>query len=49
LGNVEKPLSLDTIVEKLKMSKGSVSLNIRELEKWDAVKKIWVNGTRKDF
>jgi len=45
----DKPLSLDTIVEKLKMSKGSVSLNIRELEKWEAVKKIWVNGTRKDF
>jgi len=45
----DKPLSLDTIVEKLKMSKGSVSLNIREMEKWEAVKKIWVNGTRKDF
>ena len=45
----DKPLSLDTITATLKMSKGSVSLNIRELEKWDAVKKIWVNGTRKDF
>ena len=45
----DKPLSLDTIATTLKMSKGSVSLNIRELEKWEAVKKIWVNGTRKDF
>jgi len=45
----DKPLSLDTITATLKMSKGSVSLNIRELEKWEAVKKIWVNGTRKDF
>ena len=45
----DKPLSLDTIVGKLKMSKGSVSMNIRELERWGAVKKIWVNGTRKDF
>lgn len=45
----DKPLSLDTIVEELKMSKGSVSLNIRELERWGAVKKIWVSGSRKDF
>lgn len=45
----DAPLSLDTISTTLKMSKGSVSLNIRELEKWEAVKKIWVNGTRKDF
>lgn len=45
----DKPLSLDAIVEKLKMSKGSVSINIRELERWGAVKKIWVSGSRKDF
>ena len=45
----DAPLSLDTITTTLKMSKGSVSLNIRELEKWEAVRKIWVNGTRKDF
>lgn len=45
----DKPLSLDTIVTTLKMSKGSVSLNIRELERWEAVKKIWISGSRKDF
>ena len=45
----DKPLSLDDLVSKLKMSKGSVSLNIRELERWEAVKKIWVSGSRKDF
>ncbi|MBN1384023.1 MAG: hypothetical protein JW983_03970 [Elusimicrobia bacterium] len=45
----DKPVSLDTIVTTLKMSKGSVSLNIRELERWEAVKKIWVSGSRKDF
>lgn len=45
----DKPLSLDTIVTALKMSKGSVSLNIRELERWEAVKKIWISGSRKDF
>jgi len=45
----DKPLSLDDIVEKLKVSKGNVSLNIRELEKWGAVKSIWVKGSRKDY
>ncbi len=43
------PLSLDDIVETLKVSKGNVSVNIRELEKWGAVRKIWVKGSRKDF
>jgi len=42
-------LSLDDMVEELKVSKGSVSTNIRELEKWGAVKKVWIKGSRKDF
>ncbi len=45
----EKPLSLDDMVERLKASKGNVSLNIRELEKWGAVKSVWVKGSRKDY
>ena len=44
-----KPLSLDEMTERLKMSKGNTSLNIRELEKWEAVHKIWVKGSRKDY
>jgi len=45
----DKPLSLDDLVERLKASKGNISLNIRELEKWGAVKSIWVKGSRKDY
>ncbi|MCG2712869.1 MAG: ArsR family transcriptional regulator [Candidatus Omnitrophica bacterium] len=45
----EKPLSLDEIMEKLGISKGYVSTNIRALERWQAVRKVWVKGTRKDF
>lgn len=45
----ERHLSLDEIVGRLGVSKGSVSLNIRELERWGAVRKIWVPGTRKDY
>ena len=43
------PLSLDDIAETLKVSKGNVSVNIRELEKWGAVRKVWVKGSRKDY
>jgi len=43
------PLSLDDMAESLKVSKGSVSTNIRELEKWGAVRQVWVKGDRKDY
>jgi DNA-binding transcriptional regulator GbsR (MarR family) len=45
----DEPLCLDYMVERLKVSKGGVSTNIRELEKWGAVRKVWVKGSRKDF
>ncbi|MDP2913146.1 MAG: helix-turn-helix domain-containing protein [Candidatus Omnitrophota bacterium] len=43
------PLSLDEISERLKVSKGNVSINIRELANWGAVKSVWVKGSRKDY
>jgi len=42
-------LSLDEITEKLHLSKSTISQNIRILEGWDAVKNIFVKGTRKDY
>ncbi len=44
-----KPLSLDDMVDKLGVSKGNVSVNIRELEGWEAVKSVWVKGSRKNY
>ena len=44
-----QPLSLDKMADELKVSKGSVSTNIRELEKWGAVRQVWVKGDRKDY
>ena len=44
-----EPLSLDDMSEMLNISKGNTCTNIRYLEQWDAVKKIWVKGTRKDY
>lgn len=43
------PVSLDEITNVLKVSKGNVSVNIRVLERWGAVKKIWVKGSRRNF
>lgn len=45
----DKPLSLDDMAEKLGVSKGNVSVNIRELEEWGAVRRVWVKGSRKDY
>jgi HTH-type transcriptional regulator, glycine betaine synthesis regulator len=45
----DKPLSLDEITQKLKVSKGNVSINIRELENWGAVRNVWIKGSRKDY
>ena len=46
---VNKPLSLDDMVEKLKISKGSVSVNIRALERYGIARRIWVKGSRRDY
>lgn len=45
----EEPLSLDDVSEKLCVSKSNVSINIRLLEDYDLVRKVWVKGSRKDF
>lgn len=45
----DKPLSLNDMSERLKISKGSASVNIRALERYGAVRRIWVKGSRKDY
>jgi len=44
-----EPVSLNDMVRELKISKGSASTNIRALEAWNAVRKVWVNSDRKDY
>ncbi len=43
------PLSLDDMMKRLRVSKGNVSVNVRELEKWGAARRVWVKGDRRDF
>lgn len=45
----DEPLSLDDIAEKLQVSKSNVSINIRMLEEYNLVRKVWVKGSRKDY
>jgi DNA-binding transcriptional regulator GbsR (MarR family) len=44
-----KPMCLDDIALELGISKASVSTTIRQLERWTAVKRVWVRGDRRDF
>jgi len=44
-----EPVCLDEMAEACAMSKGNVSLNVRELERWGAVRRVWVRGDRKDY
>ena len=44
-----EPLCLDAIAGELGVSKASVSTTIRQLERWTAVKQVWVKGDRRDF
>ena len=45
----DEPLSLDEISKRLGISKSNVSINIRLLEDFSLVRKVWVKGSRKDF
>lgn len=44
-----EPLSLDTLASRLEISKGSVSMNMRALERWGMAKEVWVRGERKKY
>ncbi len=44
-----EPLSLDEIASLLKISKSNISINIRLLEDYKLVRKIWVKGSRRDY
>ncbi len=43
------PLSLDDLADGLKISKGSVSMNMRALERWGMAKEVWMRGERKKY
>ncbi|MCA9920733.1 MAG: hypothetical protein KC421_00100 [Anaerolineales bacterium] len=42
-------LSLDDLAGTLKISKGSVSMNMRALERWGMANEVWMRGSRKKY
>lgn len=44
-----QPVTAIGLAETLKMSAGSVSMSLAELEKWGAVTRTWIPGDRKDY
>lgn len=43
------PLSAEDLREALGLSSGAVSMTLNELSRWGVVRKVWVQGERKDF
>lgn len=44
-----EPLSAEDLRLCLKLSSGAVSMTLNELLRWGVVRKVWVQGERKDF
>jgi len=44
-----EPLSAEDLRQGLQLSAGAVSMTLSELARWGVVRKVWVQGERKDF
>ena len=44
-----EPLSMEDIMEELKISRGNTSMNLRQLIDWGIVNKVLVTGERKEY
>jgi DNA-binding transcriptional regulator GbsR (MarR family) len=44
-----EPLSAEDLRQALKLSSGAVSMTLSELARWGVIRKVWVQGERKDF
>ena len=45
----EQPLSADEVMNELQISRGNVSMSLRELINWGIVSKMHIKGERKEF
>jgi DNA-binding transcriptional regulator GbsR (MarR family) len=44
-----QPLSAEDLRELLQLSSGAVSMTLTELVRWGVVRKVWIQGERRDF
>ncbi|MCK6528245.1 HTH domain-containing protein [Myxococcota bacterium] len=42
------PLTAQRLGERLKMSSGAVSMGLQDLQRWGVIRKVWVEGERRD-
>jgi DNA-binding transcriptional regulator GbsR (MarR family) len=43
------PLSAEDLRNALQLSSGAVSMTLSELSRWGVVRRVWIQGERKDF
>ena len=44
-----EPLSAEDLRQALQLSSGAVSMTLSELSRWGVVRRVWIQGERKDF
>jgi DNA-binding transcriptional regulator GbsR (MarR family) len=44
-----EPLSADDLRAALQLSSGAVSMTLSELARWGVVRRVWIQGQRRDF
>ena len=44
-----EPMSAEDLRSALRLSSGAVSMTLSELSRWGVVRKVWLQGERKDF
>jgi DNA-binding transcriptional regulator GbsR (MarR family) len=44
-----EPLSMDEIMERLKISRGNASMNLRNLEDWGVIHRVHFTGDRREY
>src|ERR1700757_2150382 len=44
-----EPLSAEDLRHSLQLSSGAVSMTLSELSRWGVVRRVWIQGERKDF
>lgn len=44
----DRPLSAPEIQERLQLSSGAVSMTLADLSRWGVVRKVWIQGERRD-
>ncbi len=45
----DEPLTANDLRERLHLSSGAVSMTLKELSRWGVVRKVWIQGARRDY